>query len=69
MKEITMVTTCEITVVETVDDAVAAYLKTNKQDMERQIRKQFKQDLNADDVIVMKNRLFIRDVPDKTDVK
>lgn len=61
MKEVTMITTCEITVIETVNDEDVALLEANKNSVEKQIRNIIKSDLGADDVVIMKTKLFIRD--------
>lgn len=69
MKEVTMITTCEITEISTVSDKGAAVLEANLTQLKRQIRKQIEKDLGADNVYVRRIQLFIRDVPDGNDVK
>lgn len=69
MKEITMITTCEITAIETITDEDATVLEANLTKMKSQTRKMIESDLGADNVYVRRVQLFIRDVPDGNDVK
>lgn len=69
MKEVTMITTCEITEIATVSDEGAAVLEANLAKLKSQMRKQIESDLGADNVYVRRIQLFIRDVPDGNDVK
>jgi hypothetical protein len=69
MKEVTMVTTCEITEIATVSDEDAALLQANLTKVKHQVRKQIEGDLGADNVYVRRVQLFVRDVPDGNDVK
>lgn len=62
MKEVTMITTVEITAVEVLDDESAAYVEYNK-DSHDFLCDTIKQELCVDDAIVLKNQLFIRDLP------
>ena len=64
MKEITMITTCEITTIAVVTDEDAVFVETrgNVNDI---IRDQMKKDLNADDVNILKNQIFVRYLPDQ----
>lgn len=52
MKEVTMITTCEITEIATVSDEGAAVLEANLTQLKRQIRKQIESDLGVDNVYV-----------------
>lgn len=69
MKEVTLITTCEITEIETVSDEDAALLEANLTKLKSQMRKQIESDLGADNVVVRRVQLFVRDVPDEADVK
>ena len=62
MKEVTMVTTCEITVIVKVTDDGASIIEMNKETVEGQVKQLIKSDLQADDVKILKNQIFIRDI-------
>ena len=62
MKEITMITTCEITTIVKVTDDAALLVETNKDAVGSQIAERIKSDMDADDVNILKNQIFIRDV-------
>lgn len=61
MKEITMVTTCEITTILEVTDEAALLLETNMDTIEKSLCDKMKSDLSADDVNILKNQIFIHD--------
>jgi hypothetical protein len=63
MKEITMITTCEITYIEKVSDEDAVFAVNNKDAMVNGLCDLIKSELRADDANVLKNQIFIRDVP------
>lgn len=63
MKEITMIATCEITSICTFSDEDVAVITTHKDEFEKALRERIKSDLHADDVNILKNQIFIRDVP------
>jgi hypothetical protein len=65
MKEITVVTTCEITTIERFTDEQAAIIEENKDLSTVFIEADFKETLGVDDVKILKNQFFIRDVPDQ----
>ena len=52
MKEVTMVTTCEITAIANVSDEDVAMLQANLAKAKRMTRKQIESDLGADNVFV-----------------
>lgn len=64
MKEVTMITKVEITSVDKFTDEELAILESKMDDIEYQIRNIIKSDLCVDDVKILKNQLFVRDVPD-----
>lgn len=64
MKEVTMIITCEITVIEKVSDEEATIFEVNKDSIEQQINDIIKSDLVVDDVNIIKNQIFIRDAQD-----
>ena len=61
MKEVTVILTCEITYVETLDDEDAEFLEEHKKEFEEGICEQLKDDSGAADVKILKNQIFIRD--------
>ena len=63
MKEITMITTCEITCIEKVSDEDAVFAVDNKDAMGKGLCDLIKSELRADDANVLKNQIFIRDIP------
>jgi len=66
MKEITMITTCEITCVEVLADEDAGLLEAVMTDVvENEIADTIKGDTGADNVNILKNQFFIRDLPDQ----
>jgi hypothetical protein len=62
MKEVTMVTTCEITVIVKVTDDGVSIIEMNKETIEGQVKQLIKSDLQADNVKILKNQIFIRDI-------
>lgn len=62
MKEITMVTTCEITCISVVTDEEANFMLTHRDDVESKLPDFIKSDVVADDVNVLKNQIFVRDI-------
>ena len=62
MKEITMVTTCEITAVAVVTDEDAAFVENNEF-IKESLCAELKKDTGADDVKIKTNQIFIRDLP------
>ena len=65
MKEITMITTCEVTVIETFSDKDVEQLVFRKDEFAAKIREFMKEDLNCDDVNILNCQLFVRDVPNQ----
>ena len=68
MKEITMITTCEVTLIELMSDEDAAYVERDAS-LKSKIKGVFRDDLQADHVNVLKNKIVIRDLPDQIDVQ
>ncbi len=62
MKEITMIITAEMTSVVKVSDEDAAIIEAHKYSIEQCIINKIKYELKADDVNILKNQIFIRDV-------
>lgn len=60
-----MITTCEVTSIELLTDDQAAIIEENKDLSNIFIAADFKENLAADDVVILKNQIFIRDVPDQ----
>ena len=63
MKEITMITTCEITAVEKCSDEQAELVANNMEAIKNTLPALIKSELHADNVNILKNQIFIRDVP------
>lgn len=63
MKEITMVTICEITTIEIVSDEDTA-LNENNELVKQHIKNRIKDEFDADKVDVLNNKVFIRDLPE-----
>lgn len=66
-KEVTMITTCEITSIANLTEDDIAGLLENKEAVEKQVKKQIESDLNADDVKILSNKIFIHDIEDLTE--
>lgn len=66
MKEVTMVATCEITSIAVLDDEDVILLE--HPDFENQLRKSIKGGAALDDVRILKNQFFIRDLPNESEV-
>ncbi len=62
MKEVTVITTVEITSIDKLTDKETAILETNMDDVKLALRNVIKSDLCVDDVNILKNQIFIRDV-------
>ena len=65
MKEVTMVVTCEITLIETFTDEEVDFLEANKSLYDEQLSEIIKDDLVADHVNILKNQIFIHDVQEQ----
>lgn len=61
-KEVTMITTCEITTIANLTEDDVAEIFENKEAVEKEIKKQIESDLNVDDVKILSNKIFVRDV-------
>lgn len=66
MKEVTMTTTCEIITIAVVTDEDVAIIETH-QSIENVIREYIKTCLAADGVNILKNQIFIRDIPNSSE--
>lgn len=69
MKEITMVTTCEITDIAIVTDEDADFVIGNQDMIKDLLPDQIKEDLGVDNVNILKNQIFIRDLPEEPDTQ
>ena len=65
MKEVTMVVTCEITLIETFTDEEVDFLEANKSLYDEQLSEIIKDDLVADHVNILKNQIFNHDVQEQ----
>ena len=63
MKEVTMITTCEITFIGTVSDEEAVVLMRTSPRIENIIRELIALGVTKDNVNILKHQLFIRDIP------
>lgn len=61
-KEVTMITTCEITTIDKIPEDDIARLLENKELVEKQTKKIIESDLAADDVKILSNKIFVRDI-------
>jgi hypothetical protein len=67
MKEVTMVITCEVTAIGCMTDEQAAILEEMMPLKTVFLEDDFKRNLGADNVNILKNQIFIRDVPTSSD--
>lgn len=66
MKEITMITTCEITVIEKLKGEQVGLIKSKSEsDLVKELSEIIKSAVDADHVNILKNQLFIRDVQEQ----
>lgn len=65
MKEVTMITTCEITTIANVEDEDITLLAN----ADKKISEFIKDDLGADHVQILKNQVFVRDLPVQSDAQ
>lgn len=65
MKEITMIASCEITSVAVISDEDAEAVLMDKDGFTSAVRNIILEDTKADDVNILKNQIFIRDLPDQ----
>lgn len=62
MKEVTMITTCEITSIHVVDDEDVNFMINNRDTVDSILSDCIRSETGADDVDILKNRFFVRDV-------
>lgn len=68
MKEVTLITTCEITSIEVVTDEEAALIELNRAVAESAIAETLKEDTGSDDIVILNNQLFIRDCTEVVEI-
>jgi hypothetical protein len=62
MKEVTMITTCEITCVNVLSDEQADFVTSHRDEITRNVGEILKSDCHADHEDILNNQIFIRDV-------
>lgn len=67
MKELTMLTTCEITFIGTVSDEEAFAMMKTRPRIENIIRELIDLGVTKDNVNILKHQFFIRDIPNSSE--